>query len=129
MAQKPSREYLVRFADENFPASLRAAGITPLHHAGQVWAVRTSDEKALRQTTEIQEFVPAVSVIIQLRSDSPGMTTAIRNAGGIVVRSFRNVQAVSAILPMARVGEIQRLPDVRRVIKEHPLLPLQSPSE
>jgi len=55
-AQEPLREYLIRLNDADFPASLRAKGIAPLHHAGNVWAVRTSGKKTLRQTTE--EFTP-----------------------------------------------------------------------
>jgi hypothetical protein len=114
-AQEPYREYLIRLNDADFPASLRAKGITPLHHAGNIWAVRTSDKKTLRQTTE--EFTPATNITIEFQPGSKDMAHAVVEAGGIVTRDYHSISAMSAIVPTSKIGDIQRLPGVKRVHK------------
>jgi hypothetical protein len=129
--QKTSNEYLVRLtqSDSAFPIKLRSAGIIPLQHDGRVWVVRATDEKALRQTTEIQDVTPAVRVLIELDPRAQAISGVITKAGGIVTHNYRSVPAVAAVLPMSKVMEIGRLPGVKRMSKGHTFLPLASSSE
>jgi hypothetical protein len=113
-AQQSSREYLIRLPSTDFPARLRAQGITPLQHEGGLWVVRASDERILRQSTE--EVVPAASVTIELQPGA-NISQAIVDAGGLVTRSYRSVSAITAFLPTSKIEEIQKLPDVKRVHK------------
>jgi hypothetical protein len=89
IAQKPARNYLIRLSDSDFPAGLRAKGITPLQHLGNVWAVRTSDEEILRQTTE--DVTPADSVTIELQPGAKDITRAIADVGGVVTRTYHSI--------------------------------------
>ena len=121
-AQEPPREYLIRLGASAFPASLRAQGITPIHHSGKVWAVRTSDEKTLRQTTE--EVTPATSVIIELQpnelqDNAQGVIRAVAAADGLLTRRYHSISAVSAIVPTSKIGDLQKLPGVKRIHKDH----------
>jgi hypothetical protein len=126
VAQQFPREYLIRLSGSEFPASLQAKGVTPLHHEGRLWAVRASDEQALRQTTE--EITPATSVTIELQSRA-NVNQAIADAGGVVVRTFRGVSAVTAFLPTNKIAEIQKLPGVKRVHKNHSYRAFQTHQE
>jgi hypothetical protein len=117
-AQKVSHEYLVRFSsDSSFPAELRSSGVVPLHHEGQVWAVRASDENVLRQLTEIDDVIPATRVIIEFRPGVGDLTRAITEAGGIVTRAYQSSPLLAAFVPTTKIGDIQRLPGVKRVNK------------
>jgi hypothetical protein len=114
VAQQLPREYLIRLPGSDFPAGLRAQGVTPLHHEGKLWAVRASNEKALRLTTE--EITPATRVTVELQPQA-NINQAIADAGGIVTSALSSVPAVSAILPTNKIAEIQKLPGVKRVHK------------
>jgi hypothetical protein len=114
-AQELPREYLVRLGGAETPASLRAKGITPLHHKGEVWVVRTFDEKALRQITK--EISPAITVTIEFQSGAENIERAITDAGGILTRTYRSVPAMSAVIPSSRLADIQKLPGIKRIRK------------
>ena len=120
-------QYLVRLQDSGFPSRLRDQGIKPLYHSGQLWAVQAEDEKALRQSTE--DAVPATSVMIELQPGSEELALAIAAAGGIVTRTYNHVLALSAILPTARIGEIQKLRGVKRLHKIRAYEALRMPRE
>jgi hypothetical protein len=124
-AQQSPREYLIRLPDKEFPAGLRAQGITPLRHEGKIWAVR-APEAALRQTTE--EMTPATSVTIQVQP-AADITKAITDAGGFVTRTYRSVSAVTAFLPTSKIGEIQKLPGVKRIHKSRAYQAFQADQE
>lgn len=126
VAQEFPREYLIRLPGADFPASLKAKGVTPLQHEGRLWAVRASDAKALRQTTE--DITAATSVTIELEPQA-NINQAIADAGGIVTRSFRAVSAVTAFLPTNKIAEIQKLPGVKRVHKNHSYRAFQAHQE
>jgi hypothetical protein len=125
-AAQSSREYLVRLPATEFPASLRARGIIPLQHEGKLWAVRASDEKILRQTTE--EITAAAKVTIELQPGA-NISQAITEAGGLVTRNYRSVSAVTAFLPTSKIGEIQKLPGVKRIHKSRAYQAFQADHE
>jgi hypothetical protein len=129
-AQKTSHQYLVRFhSNARFPAQLRSSGVIPLHHDGQVWAVQASDEKVLRQTTEIQSIIPATSVMIELEPGVAPITGAITDAGGIVTRSYQSISALAAIVPTSKIGDVERLLGVKRVNKSRSYKAFTAPRE
>lgn len=128
-AQEPPREYLVRMADANFPDKLRVAGISPLHHSGQIWAVRASDEKVLSRNTELQDVTPATVVVIELQPGAKNASRMIEDAGGIVFRTYRSAPLIAAIIPTKKIGELQRLPGIKRINKSRFYEPFRAPSD
>jgi hypothetical protein len=114
-AQRAAREYLVRLPDGDFPNSLRAQGIKPIHHAGRVWAVRAIDEEILKRTTE--SITPAISVVIEFQPSAKDIAGAIADAGGIVTRAYDSTPALAAVVPTSKIVELQNIPGVKRVNK------------
>jgi hypothetical protein len=114
-AQELPRDYLIRLNDSDFPASLRAKGILPLHHAASIWAVRTSNQEALRETAEA--VTTAINITIELQPGAKDVARAITNDGGIVTRRYQTLSEMSAIVPTSKLADIQKLPGVKRVRK------------
>jgi hypothetical protein len=117
LGQLPAHEYLIDVTGPDFPVDLRAAGVTPIAHDGDLWAVRAEDENSLRKTTEITGVTRAASVIIELKPGSQRVAQSVREAGGIVTRTFQSRPILAAVLPANKVLELQSLPGVKRIRK------------
>ena len=103
-----------------FEAKLRAAGATPVQHAGALWLVSMEDSRKaeVQQMPEVQGVTPAIPVILELESTARDISTDIEALGGMVTRRYQNIPATAAAVPLSQLDRLRDLPGVKKVRRQ-----------